>query len=105
MSLDMEYNAHDHGASSDPRESNAWKSFDHCHALCESRKDCIQFSFDSGSCSISKSFRLGYAKPNERVQSGWMIDRVDNLFLDLESKCGFRDWFSPEEGQAFKRRR
>lgn len=98
MSADKEYNAHDHGSLSDPLESNAWKSFTHCHAVCENNKDCVQFSYTPGSCSVSTSFRLGYAKPNERIQSGWMMDRVDDLFLRLEAKCGIRDWFSPAEG-------
>ncbi|PVH94372.1 glycosyltransferase family 31 protein [Periconia macrospinosa] len=105
MSADKEFNAHDHGSSSDPYESNAWKSFQHCHAVCESKKDCVQFSYDAGSCSIANSFRLGYAKPNERVQSGWMMDRVDELFLDLEGKCGIRDWFKPDEPFSMLQRR
>ncbi|KAF2681059.1 glycosyltransferase family 31 protein [Lentithecium fluviatile CBS 122367] len=106
MSADKEYNAHDHFNLTDPLESNAWKSFKHCHAVCDSQKDCIQFSYEPGSCSLSHSFRLGYAKPNQRVQSGWMTDRVDDLFLRLEGKCGVRDWFAPmPEGGSFARRR
>lgn len=105
MSADKEFNAHDHSNAEDPIERQAWKSFNHCHALCESKQDCIQFSYESGSCSISNSFRLGYAKPQGRMQSGWMTDRVDDLFLGLESKCGVRDWFSPEEGALFQKRR
>ncbi|KAF2277078.1 uncharacterized protein EI97DRAFT_375589 [Westerdykella ornata] len=105
MSTDKEFNAHDHGNSPDPIEREAWKSFNHCHAVCEANQNCIQFSYEAGSCSISFSFRLGYAKPKERVQSGWMTDRVDELFLKLESKCGIRDWFGPQEGALFQRRR
>lgn len=105
MSADKEYNAHDHSHLADPLESNAWKSFKHCHAVCESKKDCIQFSYESGTCSLSYSFRLGYAKPTERVQSGWMLDRVDHLFVDLEGRCGIRDWFSPAEGAAVQGRK
>lgn len=105
MSSEEEYNAHDHSNAADPFESQAWKSFSHCHALCESRPKCIQFSYDSGSCSISKAFRLGYAQPRERIKSGWMLDRVDDLFLELESKCSVRDWFSPEEGAITQKRK
>lgn len=96
LSADKEYNAHDHSTSDDTFESNAWKSFDHCRALCDDRKDCLQFSFDAGSCSISTKFTLGYAKPNERIRSGWMLDRVDDLFRSLEDRCSIRDWFAPE---------
>jgi hypothetical protein len=105
MSADKEYNAHDDGNLADPIERQAWKSFNHCQAVCEAKDNCLQFSYESGSCSISYSFRLGYAKPGERIQSGWMIDRVDDLFLNLESKCGVRDWFGPQEGALFQRRR
>ncbi|KAF2017717.1 glycosyltransferase family 31 protein [Aaosphaeria arxii CBS 175.79] len=105
MSADKEFNAHDHGSSANPLERNSWKSFDHCFALCESKKECVQFSFDSGSCSISFAFRLGYAKPKRKIASGWMPDRIDSIFQELESKCGVRDWFGPNEGSAVKRRR
>jgi hypothetical protein len=95
MSVDAEYNAHDHASSKSPEEREAWKSFAHCRALCESQSACIQFSFDSGSCSVSRSFRLGYAKPSEKVTSGWITDRVDDLFRSLDDRCGIRDWFTP----------
>ncbi|OAK97627.1 hypothetical protein IQ06DRAFT_295965 [Phaeosphaeriaceae sp. SRC1lsM3a] len=97
LAADREYNAHDHGAVENPSERNAWKSFDHCRALCESQNDCLQFSFNAGSCSISSKFSLGYAKPKERIRSGWMLDRVDDLFRSLEDRCGIRDWFAPHE--------
>lgn len=91
------YNAYDHVGSKDELEHNAWKSFEHCRALCEERKSCIQFSFDTGSCAISTRFTLGYARLGERIRSGWMLDRVDGLFSSLDDKCGVRDWFAPEE--------
>jgi hypothetical protein len=97
ISADKEYNAHDHSTSEDSFERNAWKSFNHCRALCDDQKDCIQFSFDAGSCSISTKFTLGYAKPNERIRSGWMLERVDDLFRSLEDRCSIRDWFAPDE--------
>lgn len=105
MSADKEYNAHDHGDLADPVESQAWKSFNHCHAVCEAKKDCIQFVYESGTCSISTKFRLGYEKTGERIQSGWMMDRIDEHFRNLEDKCGVRDWFSPKEGSVFQRRK
>lgn len=105
LSDENEYNAHDHAASADPRERDAWKSFEHCRALCEAQETCLQFSFDTGSCGVSRTFRLGYAKPGERVRSGWMLDRVDELFRGLEEKCGIRDWFAPEDSVEAKMRR
>lgn len=97
LATEHEFNAHDHAASADALERNAWKSFAHCRALCEARDDCVQFSFDAGSCGVSATFRLGYATgAGERVVSGWMVDRVDDLFRKLEGRCGVRDWFAPE---------
>lgn len=96
LSEDQEFNAHDHASSSDSLERNAWKSFEHCRSLCESRSECLQFSFDAGSCATSKTFRLGYAKPDRAmVKSGWILDRIDTLFRELEGRCGIRDWFAP----------
>jgi hypothetical protein len=97
MSADKEYNAHEHAAAENELERNAWKSFEHCRALCDDQDSCMQFSFDTGNCGISNTFRLGFAKPNERIRSGWMLDRVDNVFGSLEDKCGMRDWFAPQE--------
>jgi len=97
MSADKEYNAHDHSAVANELERNAWKSFEHCRTLCEEQDDCMQFSFNEGSCAISNSFKLGYAKPGARIRSGWMVDRVDDLFRSLEEQCGLRDWFAPME--------
>ncbi|KAH7357561.1 hypothetical protein BKA66DRAFT_445594 [Pyrenochaeta sp. MPI-SDFR-AT-0127] len=97
MSDEKDYNAHDHSSSPNEFERNAWKSFEHCRALCDDQDDCIQFSFDAGSCGISTTFRLGYAMPKERIRSGWMLDRVDDHFRSLEDRCGIRDWFAPQE--------
>jgi hypothetical protein len=90
------YNAYDQVTSENEFERNAWKSFEHCRVLCDDRKDCIQFSFDTGSCAISTKFTLGYARSNERIRSGWMLERVDDLFRGLDDACGVRDWFAPD---------
>ncbi|KAI4706525.1 hypothetical protein J4E89_008592 [Alternaria sp. Ai002NY15] len=103
MSADKEYNAHDHSAVANELERNAWKSFEHCRTLCEEQDDCMQFSFNEGSCAISNSFKLGYAKPGARIRSGWMLDRVDDLFRSLEEQCGLRDWFAPMESSPKER--
>ncbi|KAF2127895.1 glycosyltransferase family 31 protein [Dothidotthia symphoricarpi CBS 119687] len=97
LSADKEYNAHDHAVSADAFERSAWKSFEHCRALCDSQPRCVQFSFDAGSCAVSGAFRMGFKRPGERVRSGWMLDRVDGLFGGLEDRCGVRDWFGPED--------
>ncbi|KAF2476123.1 uncharacterized protein BDR25DRAFT_379809 [Lindgomyces ingoldianus] len=104
MSADEEYNGHDQDKHSDPVARAAWKSFNHCRDVCESKRKCVQFSYHEGRCAISSAFRLGYAKPDSKVKAGWMTDRVDDLFLKLESQCGVRDWFSPQEGSIVVKR-
>ncbi|KAF1937658.1 hypothetical protein EJ02DRAFT_458556 [Clathrospora elynae] len=100
MSTDKEYNAHDHSTAENLLERNAWKSFEHCRALCDDQNDCLQFSFDAGSCGISNTFSLGYANPQGRMRSGWMLDRVDDLFKTLEDRCGITDWFVPPRSSS-----
>ncbi|KAF1914363.1 hypothetical protein BDU57DRAFT_519323 [Ampelomyces quisqualis] len=97
LSADRKHTRHDNDTLENSFERNAWKSFEHCRVLCDDQQDCIQFSFDVGSCSISTKFTLGYAKPNAKIRSGWMLDRVDDLFRSLEDRCGIRDWFAPNE--------
>ncbi|KAF2751287.1 glycosyltransferase family 31 protein [Sporormia fimetaria CBS 119925] len=98
FSSDLEFNAHDDGASSNELEREAWKSAQHCRRLCEDIESCIQFSFDSGSCRIGKKISFGYERAGERVQSGWITERVDEVFRGLEGGCGVRDWWGIGEG-------
>ncbi|KAF2174892.1 glycosyltransferase family 31 protein [Zopfia rhizophila CBS 207.26] len=105
MSADKEYNERDHSDVLDKTEREAWRSFENCHDVCESKRECLQFSYQERRCSISYTFRLGYSTPKGKVRSGWMTDRVDDLFLELESKCGIRDWFSPQEGSITSKHR
>lgn len=97
MSEGKEFNAHEHSKADSVFERNAWKSFGHCHALCDDQDDCLQFSFDAGSCKIASKFALGYKREGARIRSGWMLDRVDDLFKGLEERCSIRDWFAPDE--------
>ncbi|KAF2006506.1 glycosyltransferase family 31 protein [Amniculicola lignicola CBS 123094] len=94
----------------------AAKSFSACHNICENDKECMQYAYEESNkrCLISHAFRLGYAAPEKEkgkgkehgeITSGWMVDRVDELFLKLESKCGIRDWFSPKGGSIMHRRK
>jgi len=62
----------------------------------------VQFSYRAGSCGVSGGFRLGYAdgergKGRDKMSSGWMMERVDDLFRKLEERCGVRDWFGPQD--------
>ncbi|KAF2112056.1 hypothetical protein BDV96DRAFT_649418 [Lophiotrema nucula] len=107
MSADKEYTPASYNADHrlNEIERNAWKSYDKCRELCESKSSCLQFSYREKRCGISHTFRWGYKSEDGSVSSGWMLDRVDGLFAELEQKCGFRDWFSPHEGSTVQRRR
>jgi hypothetical protein len=95
MSSDKEYNERNHSHLFNAVERDSWRSVEHCRALCENKQKCLQFSYQDKKCALSYTFRLGYAKPGSKIMAGWMMERVEDLFLDLEAKCGIRDWFLP----------
>ncbi|KAI1329645.1 glycosyltransferase family 31 protein [Xylariaceae sp. FL0255] len=106
-------------------ELNAHTSIDMCKTLCHGKPDCIQFSFAPGRCSISTQLRLGRPADSQcleysnsagkcvktvpvsksggktsqggesSLQSGWMMDRIDNYARELDNHCATpagNDW-------------
>jgi hypothetical protein len=47
---------------------------DECRAACEARHSCLQYTLDSEGCSISEIPKMGSRA--EKVQSGWLVDRI-----------------------------
>ncbi|OCK79299.1 glycosyltransferase family 31 protein [Lepidopterella palustris CBS 459.81] len=82
-------------------ESEAWDklsrddSFDRCRAVCESKTDCMQFSYTRERCYISKSMKLGYlasAHP-DGMRSGWMMERIEAFVKSMDmNECKEKDW-------------
>jgi hypothetical protein len=72
--------------------TQAYESVENCREACLSDPTCLQFSFRSGWCGISKYARLGY-ETHEDVTSEWMLDRIEN-FQREHSGCGVKWTFS-----------
>jgi hypothetical protein len=84
--------------------------FDMCRLICESKSDCLQFSYAAGKCSTSTQVTLGESAKTRcveystaaskcirwqeggqfagSIQSGWMMDRLERYVLDMDSTCG-----------------
>ncbi|KAK8130790.1 hypothetical protein PG999_003170 [Apiospora kogelbergensis] len=102
-------------------ERQALISFEHCRRACESKPDCIQFSFSQGRCTTSKELRLGHTADSpcleysnaaskclrpaayrenslgsspDFIQAGWMMDRIANYVERLDNSCGHieKEW-------------
>ncbi|KAI2616336.1 glycosyltransferase family 31 protein [Hypoxylon sp. NC1633] len=73
-------------------------SFDACRSVCENQPDCLQFSFSGQSCKTSTTLILGHQIPegaDERVKSGWVIERVKDYTERMDKSCGRKDWVLP----------
>ena len=84
--------------------------FEKCKFICESKPTCLQFSYAAGKCSTSTSVTLGesaktrcveYSSAASKcirwqegtqfagsIQSGWMMDRLEQYVLEMDSTCG-----------------
>ncbi|KAG9194633.1 hypothetical protein G6011_04668 [Alternaria panax] len=87
--------------------------FEACRLLCESKPKCLQFSYAVGKCSTSARVVLGesaktrcveYSSAASKcvswqedtqfagsIQSGWMMDRLEQYVMDMDSTCGDED--------------
>ncbi|OTA57989.1 glycosyltransferase family 31 protein [Hypoxylon sp. EC38] len=82
---------------SDIDESTA-NSFDDCRKICKSQPDCMQFSFSEQSCKTSTALKLGHQVPGdsaERVNSGWMMEKVKDYIERMDEICGSESWILP----------
>jgi hypothetical protein len=94
--------------SLDPQPSDQ-KSLGECHAACEAKLDCLQYSYTAGKCSTSTEIRYGNeakqscaeysvaaskcvhwqeeSQIGDVVQSGWMIARLPQYMEEMDSLC------------------
>ncbi|KAJ8132759.1 hypothetical protein O1611_g866 [Lasiodiplodia mahajangana] len=75
-------------------------SFDECLRKCESKPDCMQFSLSNRTCRTSKVVKLGNERlqerpSDERVSSGWAIERIEIFMGTMERSCVGRLWALP----------
>lgn len=52
-------------------------TFTDCAQKCAENKDCLQFSYEGGNCSIANSVLRGVDRSG--IESGWMMDRIQSL--------------------------
>jgi hypothetical protein len=89
-------------------ELNSANSLKECHATCQAKTDCLQYSYAAGACSTTTKVRYGneahkacieYSdsagkclvwreeSPSETVQSGWMIERISAYIKERDRSC------------------
>ena len=69
----------------------AFMSLENCRETCLSNSECLQFSYRSGRCALSKVARLGY-ESHEEIKSEWILQRIED-FQRKHSGCEAR-WIS-----------
>ncbi|KAK2882531.1 hypothetical protein FQN49_000258 [Arthroderma sp. PD_2] len=65
------------------------KSAKECKQKCSEYPECLQYSYSSKGCHISKGLQAGITKPG--VFSGWMAKRIDDAVAKLGS-CEQTNW-------------
>ncbi|KAI1279693.1 hypothetical protein F5Y07DRAFT_31008 [Xylaria sp. FL0933] len=75
-------------------------SFEQCREICENQADCLQFSLASRTCKTSISAKLGkeqppMQEPGGRVDSGWILNRVESFMERMEATCSEQGWVAP----------
>ncbi|KAH8161602.1 hypothetical protein CIB48_g6649 [Xylaria polymorpha] len=84
--------------SADVKSENA--TFAECQEMCENQLDCLQFSLTASTCKTSQAVRLGKQQlpaqdSDERVNSGWILERVESFMETMETSCKGEGWIMP----------
>ena len=73
-------------------------SYNACRKACEVERKCFQFVYYKDTCKLDTSFKLGsprypWKEDGEeiRVQSGWMVDRIQD-WIKVNSPCEGPNW-------------
>ncbi|OTB01144.1 glycosyltransferase family 31 protein [Hypoxylon sp. CI-4A] len=73
-------------------------TLDDCRSICENDPYCLQFSFSDRYCKTSTALKLGhqaFEDAEERVISGWIMDRVKNYAKRMDATCNHENWILP----------
>ncbi|KAH8817315.1 hypothetical protein F5884DRAFT_722339 [Xylogone sp. PMI_703] len=63
------------------------QSFEDCQQLCSDDQACTQFRFWQSECQLSSKIILGAStEPQYRIDSGWMLDRIDKSTAAMQCK-------------------
>lgn len=71
-------------------KKTAGKSWEACRAACSRVHTCLQYEHVGDKCSLSRSVRLGHARPagpHGRTTSGWMTSRIDAFKIKAGKRC------------------
>lgn len=84
----------DNFSNSERQVGYASESFEDCRAACLAKPDCLQFSYVRDECRTSVIPRLGQkADPGQnRIRSGWMVDRIHDMVRNIEPCGEEEDW-------------
>ncbi|KAI0401182.1 hypothetical protein F4802DRAFT_581566 [Xylaria palmicola] len=75
-------------------------SFEECRKICEKTSRCMQFSLAGSTCKTSRGIRLGKQKlqadhSEDKVDSGWITERVESFVKVAEKSCSGQSWIMP----------
>lgn len=65
-----------------------------CQSACVSLKNCLQWRFFRGVCSVSSTVKMGRPRlksPEDRLTSGWEVDRI-KAWAKANEDCGEVIW-------------
>ncbi|KAJ2985150.1 hypothetical protein NUW58_g4735 [Xylaria curta] len=84
--------------SPDVQSENA--TYAECKEICENQADCLQFSLTARTCKTSRGAKLGKQQlpadqSKERIDSGWVLNRVEAMMKDVEASCNKEGWIMP----------
>ncbi|KAI0972993.1 hypothetical protein F4678DRAFT_34593 [Xylaria arbuscula] len=75
-------------------------SFAQCREICENQATCLQFSLTSRTCKTSSHIKLGRKQSpaqesSDRVDSGWILNRIESFMQKAEASCIGQSWINP----------
>lgn len=80
-------------------EQDSDSSLEGCRKTCQSQSDCVQFSLTGRACRTATVVKLGHQRiptpDEERVVSGWMVDRVNDFVRRMDASCKNEKWAIP----------
>lgn len=84
---------------SETEQAAGGASFEECSMTCEKDPKCIQFSLTGRTCKTSTVIKLGHQRiansADDRIVSGWMVERVHDFVKRMDASCQREEWVLP----------
>ncbi|RYP78935.1 hypothetical protein DL770_006803 [Monosporascus sp. CRB-9-2] len=110
--LQTEIEDWDNESTDEQHDAESIRSPADCRRVCEGQPECVQFSLKGQSCRMSNVIKLGHEhrhqrkegknpisssngkeeKEEQRVMSGWLVDRVAAFVDEMDASCEGEDW-------------